>query len=241
MTDFSHKTVVVTGCASGIGRAQAELFLESGALVYGFDIQSTSIKHERFIFQRLDLTDENKVQKLKIDADILCNTAGILDGFQPTLNTSIQQWRRVMETNVTSMFLMTNQLLPHMLKQHQGIIINMASIASLIPGGGGAAYTASKHAILGYTKQLVHDYAREGIRINAIAPGAIDTPMNAADFAGDASIAHNVMKQIPQNRYASAKEVAELTLFLASDQAKYICGDIIPIDGGWINRDIPIN
>lgn len=241
MTDFSHKTVVVTGCASGIGRAQAELFLESGALVYGFDIQSTSIKHERFIFQRLDLTDENKVQKLKIDADILCNTAGILDGFQPTLDTSIQQWRRVMETNVTSMFLMTNQLLPHMLKQHQGIIINMASIASLIPGGGGAAYTASKHAILGYTKQLVHDYAREGIRINAIAPGAIDTPMNAADFAGDASIAYNVMKQIPQNRYASAKEVAELTLFLASDQAKYICGDIIPIDGGWINRDIPIN
>lgn len=241
MTDFSHKTVVVTGCASGIGRAQAELFLESGALVYGFDIQSTSIKHERFIFQRLDLTDENKVQKLKIDADILCNTAGILDGFQPTLDTSIQQWRRVMEINVTSMFLMTNQLLPHMLKQHQGIIINMASIASLIPGGGGAAYTASKHAILGYTKQLVHDYAREGIRINAIAPGAIDTPMNAADFAGDASIANNVMKQIPQNRYASAKEVAELTLFLASDQAKYICGDIIPIDGGWINRDIPIN
>lgn len=241
MTDFNHKTVVVTGCASGIGRAQAELFLESGALVYGFDIQSTSIKHERFIFQRLDLTDENKVQKLKIDADILCNTAGILDGFQLTLDTSIQQWRRVMETNVTSMFLMTNQLLPHMLKQHQGIIINMASIASLIPGGGGAAYTASKHAILGYTKQLVHDYAREGIRINAIAPGAIDTPMNAADFAGDASIAYNVMKQIPQNRYASAKEVAELTLFLASDQAKYICGDIIPIDGGWINRDIPIN
>lgn len=241
MTDFSHKTVVVTGCASGIGRAQAELFLESGALVYGFDIQSTSIKHERFIFQRLDLTDENKVQKLKIDADILCNTAGILDGFQPTLDTSIQQWRRVMETNVTSMFLMTNQLLPHMLKQHQGIIINMASIASLIPGGGGAAYTASKHAILGYTKQLVHDYAREGIRINAIAPGAIDTPMNAADFAGDASIAYNVMKQIPQNRYASAKEVAELTLFLASDQAKYICGDIIPIDGGWINRDVPLD
>lgn len=240
MADFSQKIVVVTGCASGIGKAQAERFLQSGALVYGFDCQSSSIEHERFIFQQLDLTDETAVQSIHLAADILCNTAGILDDFQPTLQTSVQQWRRVLDSNVTSMFLMTNQLLPAMIEKQKGIIINMASIASLIPGGGGAAYTASKHAVLGYTKQLVHDYARLGIRINAIAPGAIDTPMNAADFADDAAIAHSVMKQIPQNRYASAEEVADLTLFLASDAAQYICGDIIPIDGGWINRDIPL-
>lgn len=238
--DFSNKKVAITGCASGIGLAQAELFLSLGATVYGFDLTDCPIDHPQFVFQKLDVSDEQSVSQLSLEVDILCNTAGKLDGFQPSLDTSAACWDAIMATNVKSVFLMTNQCLPYMLQRKSGVIINMASIAGLIPGGGGAAYTASKHAIVGYTKQLAYDYAHQGIRVNAIAPGAIDTPMNAADFAGDGKIAQAVAAQVPQKRYAKASEVAELTLFLASDAASYICGDVIPIDGGWINRNIPL-
>src|SRR5690625_5446760 len=103
-----------------------------------------------------------------------------------------------------------------MLKQRNGCIINMTSIAGLVAGGGGAAYTASKHAIIGYTKQLDYDYIREGIRANAIAPGAIQTEMNQADFEGDGELAKWVAEETPAGRWAQPEEVADLTLFLAS-------------------------
>lgn len=121
-----------------------------------------------------------------------------------------------------------------MLDQNRGVIVNMASIAGLVAGGGGAAYTASKHAIIGYTKQLAYDYSRKGIRANAIAPGAIQTPMNEADFTGDGTMAKWIANETPAGRWAEASEVADLTLYLASDAASYIRGAVIPIDGGWI-------
>src|SRR5699024_12157006 len=98
-------------------------------------------------------------------------------------------------------------VLPHMLEQKKGVVVNMASSAGLVAGGGGAAYTASKHAIIGYTKQLDYDYCRDGIRANAIAPGAIQTPMNAADFAGDGEIAKWVAEETPAGRWARPEEV----------------------------------
>lgn len=234
---FQNKKVLVTGCASGIGLAQCQAFLEEGADVIGFDINDCELNHPHFRFYQVDVSQPSLVNEFDFDVDILCNTAGRLDEFKPSLETSYAEWNEIMQSNVTSMFVMCNAVLPAMLRRQNGIIINMASIASLIPGGGGASYTASKHAILGYTKQLAYDYAHQGIRVNAIAPGAIDTPMNAADFAGDGEIARAVAEQIPQKRYAKPEEVADLTLFLASDEARYICGDIIPIDGGWINRN----
>lgn len=109
----------------------------------------------------------------------------------------------------------------------------MASIAGLVGGGGGAAYTASKHAVVGYTKQVNLDYCREGIRANAIAPGAIQTPMNAADFSGDGKIAEWVAQETPAGRWAQPEEVAKLTLYLAGAASDYIHGTVIPIDGGW--------
>lgn len=110
----------------------------------------------------------------------------------------------------------------------------MASVAGLVAGGGGAAYTASKHAVIGYTKQLTFDYSRQGIRANALAPGAIQTPMNKADFEGDAEIAKWVANETPAGRWAQPDEVAKATLFLASEGASYIQGAVLPIDGGWI-------
>ena len=127
-------------------------------------------------------------------------------------------------------------LLPGMLARGHGVFINMSSIAGLVGGGGGVAYTAAKHAVIGLTKQLDLDYAAKGIRANALAPGAINTPMNAADFAGDGKMAAWVAQETPAKRWAKPEEVAQLSLFLASDAADYIHGTVIPIDGGWLRK-----
>ena len=166
----------------------------------------------------------------------MLNTAGILDAYKPTLETDEELWDKIMNTNLKSIFRLTNAVLPSMLKQSHGVIINMASIAGMVAGGGGAAYTAAKHAIIGYTKQLDYDYAKSGIRACSIAPGAINTPMNAADFAGDAHMARQVAEETPAGRWAKPEEVAELTLFLASQRADYIHGANVPIDGGWVEK-----
>lgn len=112
----------------------------------------------------------------------------------------------------------------------------MTSIAGLVSGGGGAAYTASKHAVIGYTKQLSYDYCTEGIRVNALAPGAIQTPMNAADFEGAGEMAKWVENNTPARRWAMPEEVANVTLFIASNAADYMHATVIPIDGGWMNK-----
>ncbi len=107
-----------------------------------------------------------------------------------------------------------------MIRRKSGTIINMASIAGLVAGGGGIAYTSAKHAIVGFTKQLALDYAEQGIRVKGIAPGAIQTPMNAADFEGEGEMAEWVANETPVKRWAQPEEVAELTLFLASPPSK---------------------
>src|SRR5699024_4184965 len=120
----------------------------------------------------------NQVRKV----DILLNTAGVVDGYQKTLETDEALWELVLNVNLKRMYYMTNAVVHDMLEEKKGVVVNVASIAGLVAGGGGAAYTASKHRIIGYTKQLDYDYCREGIRANALALGAIKTPMNTADF-----------------------------------------------------------
>lgn len=248
-TTIAGQTVLLTGAASGIGLAQAQLFLQEGAFVWGLDItKSAAILHleesfpTNFTFIHCDVRKIAEIQlaveraSARGSIDILLNTAGILDEYRPSLETSIAQWDNVMATNLKSMFLLCNTCLPQMLQQKHGVIVNMASIAGLVAGGGGAAYTAAKHAIIGYTKQLDYDYAGQGIRANCAAPGAINTPMNQADFAGDGQIAKEVAAQTPALRWAQPEEVAALTLFLASPQADYIHGAVVPIDGGWIEK-----
>nr|WP_197431704.1 3-oxoacyl-ACP reductase [Lentibacillus sp. JNUCC-1] len=246
MTDFSGKVVFVTGAASGIGQAQAKAFLEQGARVFGMDLEAKGLRQlaeahgETFQFHIGSVADQASVTEAVQNClntfdqiDVLLNTAGILDGFAPTLETDEALWDTIMTTNVKGMYLVTNAVLPKMLARRSGVVINMASIAGFVAGGGGAAYTASKHAIIGYTKQLTYDYAAQGIRANALAPGAIQTPMNAADFEGDAHMAKWVANETPAKRWASPQEVADLTLFVASDRASYMHGAVLPLDGGW--------
>ncbi|URZ86971.1 3-oxoacyl-ACP reductase [Floricoccus penangensis] len=237
MTDFSNKKILVTGVASGIGLAQAKAFLEAGASVWGVDknLLSEEIRGLNFIQADLSSCDFDGLKgKLPDKFDILCNTAGILDNYKPLLETSEAEFENVMLTNFMSMVKMTRLFLPKMIEEKSGIIINMASIASLVAGGGGAAYTSSKHAVAGFTKQLALDYARSGVGVFAIAPGAIQTAMTKADFEGDGKMAAWVAEETPVGRWAQPEEVADLTLFLASGKASYMQGAIIPLDGGWL-------
>ncbi|MEG0260075.1 MAG: 3-oxoacyl-ACP reductase [Lysinibacillus sp.] len=247
--EYVGKTVFVTGAASGIGRAQVIAFLENGANVFAFDIDEQGLValHEQyreyFAYSVGSVCNKSDVERAFGEAlakfkqvDILLNTAGVLDGFAKTLDTDEILWDKIMNTNVKGTYFVTNTILPHMVQRKSGVIVNMASIAGLVAGGGGAAYTASKHAIVGYTKQLDLDYCREGIRANAIAPGAIQTPMNKADFEGDGEMAKWVAKETPAGRWAQPSEVANLTLYLASQAADYIHGAVVPIDGGWIAK-----
>lgn len=247
--ELRHKKAIVTGVNSGIGLAQANALLEQGTIVVGIDLtidRSHKLEQQfpgQLTLLQCDLRDEAALNATAQQAltqlggcDYLLNTAGVLDAYAPTLKTSSQQWDAVMAVNLKAQFLLTNAVLPTMLAQGHGVCLNMASIAGFVAGGGGAVYTAAKHAIIGYTKQLDYDYAAQGIRANCIAPGAIETPMNAADFAGKAEMAHWVAEQTPAKRWAQPEEVAALSLFLISPAADYIHGSVVPIDGGWTEK-----
>lgn len=236
---YTNKNILITGAASGIGFSQMMSYLTNGARVIAIDEQLIDVQHERLVTYQLDISHHDELINLlttitdKESIDILINTAGILDNYQPSLETNLENWQHILDVNVTPIFITTNAVLPGMIARGGGHIVNMASIAGFSAGGGGAAYTTSKHAIIGYTKQLAFDYTQKGIHINAIAPGAIKTPMNAADFAGDGTMAKQVAEQTPAKRWATPQEVADLTLFLTSPQADYINGAVVPIDGGW--------
>lgn len=240
---FTGKVVFVTGAASGIGQAQASAFLDAGARVFGVDIkQPAQLSKEYSSFQSYtgDLSQEVQCKKAVQQClqhfgriDILLNTAGVLDDYATLLETDSGLWRHILSSNLDSMFFLSKAILPEMLSLGSGVIINMASIAGLVAGGGGIAYTTSKHAIIGFTKQLALDYGEKNIHVKAIAPGAIKTPMNAKDFEGTASMATWVADETPMKRWATPEEVAELTLFLASPAANYMQGAVVPIDGGW--------
>lgn len=238
--DFTDQVVIVTGAASGIGLEQAKLFLQNHAQVIGIDKNQIPLENENFEPITADVSNEKLFEKITklIETtykrvDVVCNTAGKLDDYRDARDTSLDQWNDILQTDLTSQFMMVKSVLPTMIKQHHGVFVNMASIAGMVAGGGGIAYTAAKHAVVGMTKQLDLDFAEHGVRANCIAPGAINTPMNGSDFEGDAKMAQWVAEQTPARRWAEPKEVAELTLFLASQRSDYIHGSVIPIDGGW--------
>lgn len=245
-------SVLVTGAASGIGLAQTEAFLAHGHDVYGVDVKSENDRvkklldeySENFTYICADVSDEASVQQLferiensQCTLHILCNTAGQLDDYQTIEQTSLSDFEYFLSVNLTSQFLMCKYALPLLLKNKSSRIINMASIAGLTAGGGGIAYTAAKHGIVGLTKQLAYDYGTQGLRANAIAPGAIATEMTQADFQDqDGKMAEWVAEETPIKRWASPDEIAGLTLFLASDASDYLQGVTIPVDGGWLIR-----
>lgn len=227
------KTVIITGVSSGIGLAQARAFLENGYAVYGVDKSEKPDLSGDFQFVHLDVTkDVAALTDFIPEVDILCNTAGILDGYKPLLEVSEEEFDQVFQTNFFAAVKLTRHYLAQMAERKSGIIINMCSIASILAGGGGAAYTASKHALAGFTRQLALDYADKGIQVFGIAPGAVQTGMTASDFESD-GLAEWVADQTPIKRWTQPEEIAELTLFLASGKMASMQGEIVKIDGGW--------
>lgn len=227
------KTVLVTGVSSGIGRAQALTFLENGYRVYGVDKDENPGFLNELRFVKLDLTgDLTPLFTSLPEVGILCNTAGILDDYRPLHETSDEDWEQIFALNLTATMKITRFYLQKMLEKKSGIIINMCSIASFLAGGGGAAYTASKHALAGLTKQIALDYADKNIQVFGLAPGAVKTAMTAADFEPD-GLADWVAEETPIKRWLDPQEVADVSLFLASGKAAAMQGEIIKIDGGW--------
>lgn len=227
------KTVLVTGASSGIGRAQALTFLENGYRVYGVDKDENPGFLNELRFVKMDLTgDLTPLFTSLPEVDILCNTAGILDDYRPLHETNDEDWEQIFALNLTATMKITRFYLQKMLEKKSGIIINMCSIASFLAGGGGAAYTASKHALAGLTKQIALDYADKNIQVFGLAPGAVKTAMTASDFE-PGGLADWVAEKTPIKRWLDPQEVADVSLFLASGKAAAMQGEIIKIDGGW--------
>jgi len=240
---MSKKTVLITGVAGGMGKAQAETFLNKDYQVIGLDVDPSALadieeefKNNDGEFQtyEVDISNKNEIDealediKEKVDSiDVLVNTAGIFDKYQPFLEMDIDTWDAVFDVNIRGMFLLSQAVVGKMVEQESdGVIINVASAAGLRQDGGGAAYTASKHAVVGLTKKMSYELGEKGVRVNAIAPGRISTEMN--ENTDDL-----IKSDLPAQRNGTTEDISELTLFLASDKSDYIHGQIISIDGGW--------
>ncbi|SDL97851.1 SDR family NAD(P)-dependent oxidoreductase [Bacillus sp. OK048] len=242
------KVAIITGAGSGIGREQAAIFSKEGAKVVLADINGENVSklaeelspnQKNTLALKVDVLNKEDITNL-VDAaikkfgqiDILCNTAGVFDRYAPILETSEELWDLSMNINVKGLFLMTKAVLPHMINKGKGSIINIASGAGLTGGGGGIAYTSSKHAVVGFTKQIAADYKLKGIRCNSICPGLIETPMVKDVFENPEAI--NAINKA-SGRTGKPADIAKASLFLASDLSDYINAVAIPVDGGLLN------
>ncbi len=242
---FQGKRVLVTGAASGIGRATAILFASEGARVTIADLNAEGLEAtaakmiSRPDIVPYDAADVASCRALVATAaeeglDVLCNIAGILK-WGPTLEFSEDDFARILAINTTSVFTMCKAALPHLIKS-KGIIVNTASTAALQGIAYTVAYAASKHGVAAITKSLAIEFASKGVRINAICPGHVNTPMgNAAPPPGDVDWGL-VMRNAPKlvDGSCEPEDVAEMFAFLASDQARKVTGALFTIDGGQL-------
>ncbi len=246
-TEFEGKVALVTGAGSGIGRAIALAFARQGAQVVAADLDHESAEKtaaeigEAAVGLAVDIGDEAAVDRLvrqSLDVfgriDALCNNAGIMDTMALPADTTTDMWERVLRVNLTGTFLVTRAVLPQMLVQGSGAIVNTASEAGIRGGAAGIAYTASKHGVVGITKNVAWAYAKEGIRCNAILPGptltGIAGPIADFDPAGQAVL--RPVLSLP-SALAEPDQMAAVAVFLASDAASFVNGAIVPVDAAW--------
>jgi 3-oxoacyl-[acyl-carrier protein] reductase len=237
-----NKKALITGASRGIGKAIADLFIAEGAAVWGVGTKEPSDIAERVAQseQKLrwisaDLGElggvEAVVEAALKDADgfdIVVNNAGIT---KDTLSfrMALADWQKVLDVNLSAAFLVARTVGRDMIRRRKGVILNMASVVGIHGNGGQANYAASKAGLIGFTKSLAREVASRGVRVNAIAPGFVASDMTAA-MTEEAKSA--VIAQIPLKRVGTPEDVAEAALFLVSDSARYITGQVLPVDGG---------
>jgi NAD(P)-dependent dehydrogenase (short-subunit alcohol dehydrogenase family) len=235
---LKDKVCVITGAAGGIGAATAATFEREGARVVGVDLRSHSVGQ---LALQADLTDEQTVRDVYARAreefgtiDVLFNNAGIAppdDG--SVLDTALEAWEGVQRANLRSVFLCCKHGIPHLLETGGGSVINTASFVAVLGSATSQiSYTAAKGGVLALSRELGVEFARRGVRVNALCPGPVDTPLLRELYANDPAQAARRLVHVPMGRFARAEEIASAVLFLASDEASYVNATAFLVDGG---------
>lgn len=249
---LQDKVAVVTGAGSGMGKAIAVLYAKEGARVAVSDLNKETAKATvdeikanggEAIAITANVAMEEDIQNL-IDTtvntygtvDILVNNAGIMDNFEPAGDIEDSNWERIFSVNTTSVMRSTRKVLPIFLDKQKGVIINVASVGGLQGSRAGGAYTASKHAVVGFTKNTGYMYADQGIRCNAIAPGGVETNINNSMTSVSEKGMGRIRLGMGNNpRMGKSEEIATVALFLASDESSFVNGTVITADAGWLS------
>jgi NAD(P)-dependent dehydrogenase (short-subunit alcohol dehydrogenase family) len=253
---LTEQVAIVTGAASGLGRAVARTFAAEGASVICADVNRCGADETAramtqaggtAVSAEVDVTDSGSTESLVEFArrevgsiDVLVHCAGIAGNGTAT-STDLTTWERVIGVNLTGTWLMSRAVLPGMIQSRRGSIVNIASVAGIVGVPGTVAYAAAKAGVAGLTRAIAVDHAADGVRINALAPGTVQTPMVVAAYAASglvdvddvaAGLDASARRRYPAQRLGSPQEIANTALFLASDDALWITGVVLPIDGG---------
>lgn len=245
---FKDKVVIITGSSYGIGKSTAICFAKKGASVVLSDWEDDvdtldTIKSlgGEGIFVKADVSNEMDVKNLVSETikhfgrlDYAFNNAGI-EGEQGAIHESgNENWEKVISINLTGVYYCMKYQIPEMLKVGGGVIVNNSSIAGLVGFNGIPAYVASKHALVGLTKNAALDYAKQNIRVNAVCPGVIQTPMIDRFTGGSQEVTDQLVAAKPMGRVGTPEEIANTVAFLCSDDASFITGQALAADGGWV-------
>jgi len=249
---MTNKVAIITGGASGIGRATAFTFAREGASIVIGDVDEQGCESTvamineqggEACYIQMDVSKSADVQSLVLKAveqygglDFAFNNAGLVGSLGGVVETTEEDWNRIVAINLTGVWLSMKYEIPQMLKRGRGAIVNNGSVSGLVGSPGCLGNVTTKHGVSGLTKTAALEYATQGIRINAVAPGAVLTPLTKQMVVAYPAAEAAILSAVPQGRWCQPEEIAEAVVFLCSERASHITGIVMPIDGGWTAR-----